>query len=127
MTQMQSDEKQAREQDWMAASNILEIGKKRAEALFEAQNELLIAFENLNRDWANRASAEATLASDATVKLLTARSIPDAANICQEWMGKRMDLWAQDSRWLWSDSEKFMQAGTRLLLNGVSDGTTAGT
>jgi hypothetical protein len=125
MTQQQSREKQAREPaDWMAASHVLEIGQKRAEALFEAQNELLIAFENLNRDWANRANAEAALASDATVKLMTARSIPDAANACQEWMTKRMDLWTQDSRWLLNDGQKFVQAGTRLLFNGAPSATT---
>ncbi len=125
MTYTHGNDNRASEPDaWLPGPHLLDLGKQRAEQLFAAQNELLIAFENLNRDWANRAKSEAELASAATVKLMAARSIPDAADICREWMGKRMDLWAKDSHWLLSDSQKFVQAGARLLFDGTTGAAT---
>lgn len=121
MTRKQNDGKRSRNPgESFAPLHLLEVGRKRAEAVLEAQNELLIAFENLNRDWAIRAKAEAELASNATVKLMGVRSIPHAASVCQEWMSKRMDLWAKDTRWLLDDGQKFVGAGTRLLFNGFN-------
>ena len=88
------------------------------------QNEKTSAFVDLRELSTENIDA---VSGNGVLKLMTARSIPDAANVCQEWMSKSMNLWAQDSRWLMDDGQKFVQAGTKLWLNGFSGGIGAGT
>lgn len=95
-----------------------EIGKKRIEAMMEFQKELLDTFEQLNHAWYTRAKSEASLTSEFVTKLTAARSVPEAATACQECMGKRMEMLAEDSRLFFADSQKFLHLGTRFLMNG---------
>ena len=95
-----------------------EIGKKRIETMMKIQKELFERFEELNRAWFTRAKSEASLVADFVTKLTAARSAPETATACQECMDKRMELLAEDSRRLFDDSQKFLQMGTQLLMNG---------
>jgi len=48
-------------------------------------------------------------------KVTSARSFPETAAAYGEWMGRRMELFADDNRRLWADAQKVMGAGTRLI------------
>ena len=63
-----------------------ETGQKQLEAMAEMQKELIGVIEEVNREWAARAQAEAKLATEFAGKLSAAKSIPDAAAIYQEWL-----------------------------------------
>ena len=101
-----------------------EIGQKQVEALTGMQQELLNAFQDMSREWAARIKAETDLASEFASKLSAARSAPDTAQIAQEWLSRRMDLFAEDSRRFVADSQKFMAAATRMLSGGGRGGST---
>jgi Phasin protein len=95
-----------------------ETGKKQFEAALEVQKELLGTLEEMNRAWLARAQSGVTLASELVGKLATARTIPDAAAACQECINRQMEMFAENSRQMFADSEKLMRAGARLFTNG---------
>ncbi len=95
-----------------------EMGRKQFQAALEMQKELLSTFEGMNRAWRARAQSEVHLASEFIGKLAAVRSIPDAATACQECMTRQMEMFAEDGRRMFADSEKLMRAGTRLFSNG---------
>jgi hypothetical protein len=97
---------------------LADVMQKQFAAMVELQKDLFETFADTNRDWSARAKAEAELASELTAKVTSARSVPEAMAICQEWTSRRMALMAEDGRRLLSDSQKFMEKGARLLSNG---------
>jgi Phasin protein len=117
---------------------LAEIGKKGFDAIIHMQRELCDALGEMNRDWFARAQAEANLASEFATRLTTARSVPDTAIMCQEWMGRRMEMFAEnsrrfvadsrrfveDSRRFLADSQKFMEASARFLSGGFGGRST---
>jgi hypothetical protein len=99
-------------------TEIVEFGKKHVEALIEIQKQFFDAFQEINQAWLARAKSEASLNSELVAKLTAARTVPETADACQECMGKRMELFVEDSRRLLADSQKIMSLGTRFLTNG---------
>jgi Phasin protein len=95
-----------------------EMGRKQYEAALEMQKELLGTFEEMNRAWLAGAQSEMTLAFEFVHKLATARTIPDAAAACQECMNRQMEMFAENGRRMFADSENLMRAGARLFSNG---------
>ena len=95
-----------------------ELGKKRIEEFVNTQKELVEKFQEMNRQWFDRAQAEANLASELASKLTAARSIPDAMAAYQEWASRRFEMMAEDGKHLLADTQKFMEAATHLLPNG---------
>jgi hypothetical protein len=110
----------------LAAPNLLmspemaEMGKKRVEDFVGAQRELLNKFQETNRQWFDRMQSEVKIASDCANKVMTARSIPDAMTAWQEWANRQLEMTAEDAKHLVADSQKFMEASTRLLSSGLS-------
>src|SRR5262245_35430399 len=98
------------------------MGQKQVEALVDVQRELMGIIEEVNREWASRAQDEAKLATEFAGKLSTARSIPDATAVWQQWLGRRMEIFAEDSRKIAADSQKFMAATARALSSGWTGG-----
>jgi hypothetical protein len=84
----------------------------------DAQTELVEQCQDANRHWLDRIEAEITIASEFTIKLTAAHSIPEAMTACQEWGDRRLDMMAEDTRHFLDDTQKFMQAGVRLIANG---------
>jgi Phasin protein len=103
----------------LAPADLATEAKKRMEEFVSAQTELFDIFQESNRQWVGRIQAEATLASELTSKLTAARSIPDAMSACQEWGSRRFEMMAEDTKHLLDDSQKFMQAGAHLLMDGL--------
>ena len=95
-----------------------ELGKKRIEEFVNTQKELVEKLQEMNRQWFDRAQAEANLASELASKLTAARSIPDAMAAYQEWASRRFEMMAEDGKHLLADTQKFMEAATHLLPNG---------
>jgi ABC-type uncharacterized transport system involved in gliding motility auxiliary subunit len=101
--------------DKLTSTPFFELGQQRAEAMVEFQKELLATFEQSNKEWLERMKQEAELVSELTAKLSGAKSIPDAAGIYQEWMGRRVELMRQDAQKLVEDSQKLVSASARIF------------
>jgi hypothetical protein len=95
-----------------------EMGKRRVEEFVHTQTELVEKLQEMNRQWFDRAQSEANLASELASKLTAARSIPDAMAAYQEWASRRFEMMAEDGKHLLADTQKLMEAATRLLPNG---------
>ena len=108
----------------MMPTELFEFGQKRAEALMDFQKELFATFEQTNKSWVERMKLETDLASKFTSKLSAAKSIPEAAGICQEWMGQRMDLLKDDAQKIMDESQKLMKTSSRILGNGVGSASS---
>jgi hypothetical protein len=105
-------------------AEVAEMGKKQVDAVIEMQKEFVKSMEEANRAWAARVKAETDLAAEFSGKLTAARSIPEAAAIYQEWMGKRMELFAEDSQRFVADIQKFAASAARLLPKGWPGGSS---
>ena len=102
----------------MMPAELFEFGQKRAEALMEFQKELFATLEQSNKVWLERMKLEADLLSKFTSKLSAVKSIPEAAGVCQEWMGQRMDLMKDDAQKIMDESQKLAKTSSRILGNG---------
>lgn len=102
----------------VAPINLVEMGKKRVETTLAIQTECLDRLQEMNREWLARAQSEVDIASEFASKLTAARSFPDATTACQEWAGKRMNMFAEDSRRFAADSQKLIETTARLFSNG---------
>src|SRR5215813_10857697 len=101
-----------------------EAGKKQVQAMVDLQQELIDGLEEVSRDWAARIKAETDLASEFAGKLSAAKSMPDTVAIYQEWLTRRMQMFAEDSRRFMADTQKFMAKGTRLFSDGFKGGSS---
>ncbi len=95
-----------------------EKGKKRLEEFVNTQTEFLGKLQEMNRQWLDRAQSETNLASEFASKLTAARTIPEAMAAYQEWASRRFEMMAEDGKHLLADTQKFMEAATRLLPSG---------
>jgi hypothetical protein len=100
-------------------SELIDVAKKKVEALLEVQKELMQTLEGINHELFNRAKKEAELASEFVAKLASVRSVPDATTTYREWATKEMELLAADGRQMFEHGEKIMQASRRLFSNGM--------
>ena len=75
-------QRQAQGEQWLLykqmTAELAAIGKQRFQDFVSAQAELLDQLRELNEVWLDRLRSEANLASEFTVKLTEARSIPEA-------------------------------------------------
>jgi hypothetical protein len=102
------------------------LGKKRLQALFDAQSKLVDALPALSREWMSCAQAERELSSELLTKLTAARSLPESARAYQEWLSRRMDMFADETRMLLADTQKLVDVGARLFaIDGPSTGNGA--
>jgi hypothetical protein len=94
------------------------FGANRFEKVFESQKELFNTFEQINQEWFARAQQENELAIEFAGKLTSARSVPDIMNAYQQWLCRRMLMFADDGRKVFDDCQRVIDAATRLLSNG---------
>jgi hypothetical protein len=93
------------------------------ETIVQMQKHMFDTLAEMNQRWLGRTTAEANLASELGAKLVAARSLPESAEACQRWMAQRMKLAAEDGQRFATDSQKLMQATTRVFSNGWSNGS----
>src|SRR5262245_52452506 len=82
----------------LAAEEFTKFGQEQIETFGELQEEFSGLVQEANRQWLARAEQEQLMAADLTTKLSKVRSLPEIANVYQEWMIKRMEMMAEDSR-----------------------------
>jgi hypothetical protein len=109
-------------------ADLIGLGRKRLEVVLEAQSKLVDTLPALSREWMTYAEAERDLTAELLSKLTAARSIPESTAVYQEWLGRRVDMFAEKTRKLLADSQKLMDASARLFaidLAGRKPETTA--
>jgi hypothetical protein len=91
--------------------------------IVQLQKDMFDTLAEMNQCWLGRATAEAKLASELGARLTAARSFPESAEACQQWMAQRVKMAAEDGQRLATDSQKFMHATARMFANGWSGGS----
>ena len=95
------------------------IGQQRFQDFLSAQAELLNQLRKLNEIWLDRLRSDAKLASEFTVKLTEARSIPEAMSASQEWATRRLQMrlqmMAEDGQQLAAVVQKLAETNARLF------------
>lgn len=105
-------------------TELTELGKRGVEATLNLQKEMSAAIEQASQNWSDRLKAETEMASEFTAKLTSCKSVPEAAQVYQEWLARRMKLVFDDSQKLVADSQKLMNSYTRAVFNGGRGGST---
>jgi Phasin protein len=103
-----------------AQAQFIEAEKKIEDAARRVQNEFLKTFEDIGREVMSCAAAEVERGRKLSEKLTSARSVPDAMAAYQEWLSEEMSARASDANRFMSNSQKFMDASTRMLSKGWS-------
>lgn len=67
------------------------------------------------RGWSERMKKEFELAAELTTSLGSARSVPDTMRVYQDWLGRRMRLFAEEGQELMGDFQKLMNASTQAM------------
>ena len=80
-----------------------------AAELAAMQRTFLDELQESNKQWLDRIQQEAAVASEFASKLAAAH---------QAWTSRRLEMMAEDGRHLLANTQKFMEAGTRLFSNG---------
>jgi hypothetical protein len=98
---------------------LLKTDKGQAEALSTLQKELMEAYEEAGRTWSERARTEVELWSELGKKLTETRSMPEAVQIYQQSLTRRMQMAAEDNQKLAADWQKLAQKFTRAMSPGL--------
>lgn len=99
-------------------ANFLKLGKGQTEALTSLQKELMEAYEEAGRAWSERMRTEMELWSELGKKLTSTHSVPEAMQIYQQSMTRRMQMAAEDSQKFAADCQKFAQKLARTMTPG---------
>ena len=90
------------------------IGQPRIQDFVGAEPRLQTSFR-LSEIWLDRLRSDANLASEFTVKLTEARSMPEAMSASQEWATRRLQMMAEDGQQLAAVIQKLAETNARLL------------
>jgi len=119
---LESNRQSAGSED-MFPRQLTEMGKSYVDAMMEVQAGVLNELRQANEEWIASAQSRLALVSDLCAKLMSARSLPDAAMACQEWTQQRTDLLATDGRRAFIHGQNLLEAGTRLFSSASSKDT----
>jgi hypothetical protein len=100
------------------AANFLKAGKGQAEALTALQKEMMEAYEEAGRVWSERMRTELELWTELGKKLTSTHSLPEAMQIYQQSLTRRMQMAAEDSQKFTADCQKFAQKIARTMTPG---------
>jgi Phasin protein len=96
------------------------LARKRLDAVFETQSKLVDTLPALSREWMSFAVAEQDLTADLLSKLTAARSISESSAVYQEWLNRRMEMFAEKGRKLLADTQKLMEVSAQLFAVDVA-------
>ena len=100
------------------AANFLKAGKGQAEALTALQKEMMEAYEEAGRAWSERMRTELELWTELGKKLTSTHSVPEAMQVYQQSMTRRMQMAAEDSQKFPAAGQKFAQKIARTMTPG---------
>ena len=95
--------------------DINDFGQKQANAFMTMQHEFSAWFEEARKSWTARAELEKELTSELFTRLSSAKTIPDAAQIYQDWLNRHLQVWAEDSRKAMADGQKLVAVAARCM------------
>ena len=93
------------------------LGQKNLEALTAVQKQFFDAVNKANREWLACLNDEATLTSTFAKKVTSAKSIPEAAAVYQEWAGQQMELFSKQAKKVFEEAQDFTQSCTKIMGN----------
>jgi hypothetical protein len=96
-----------------AAAAVGEAGIESVNTGLRLQNEMVDLFQDIAREWFERATSKAELAFVLPNRLTAARSIPDAISAYQLWLGEWMNVLSEDRLSLLSGSQRIMDTSVR--------------
>jgi hypothetical protein len=114
-----ADKRTAPTERGLDATQFLQFGKVRTDAMFNIQKELLDAYAELSRSWAARVKSEVNFWSDLAAKLSNTHSAPEGLGAYRQYVSQRMQMAADDGQRLLSDSQRIMGALAQALPNGL--------
>lgn len=117
MTQQDGRTTEQAEKASRTSKQFADEGKERIDDFAAAQNDLIDCLQNVGRRWTERLRMEASLGADMASQLTASRSFADTTNAVQHWASKHLELAADDTRRMLSDSQQIMDAGTRFWAN----------
>ena len=88
-------------------------GQPEMDAKFKLQKELLDAYEAVLHTWLARVKSEIDFWSDLAASMQNARSIPEALDVYQQSIGRRVQLAAEDGRRMLEDCQNALSIITR--------------
>jgi len=91
-----------------------ERGQEQAEALLAMQKELLETCDQASRAWLDRVKSEVDLWTKLATKLSSTRSLPDALGTYQQCVTQRMQMAAEDGRWMSNEYKRNSPACCRM-------------
>ncbi len=91
------------------------VGMQQADALKAMQSEFQTLFEEARRAYTERVETEQKLTAELISNLSQAKTVTDGAKVYQDWVAKHLQLWADDSRKMVSDAQKFYAATSRMM------------
>ncbi|MBV1698847.1 MAG: hypothetical protein KGK33_15785 [Hyphomicrobiales bacterium] len=100
-------------------SPISDLRSTGVRAGLQMQTEMLGAFEEIGRDWMSCAASQAELAFELPSRLTEVRTVPDAIDAYQAWLGEWLALRGEASRRLILDGQKFVNPGVRYVTRVV--------
>jgi hypothetical protein len=93
-----------------------------AQPMLDMQKAMFEAFQQMHRDWVEKAQTEVRLASELSAKLTGVRSVPEATAAYRDWWNERLNIMAEDGRRFCANAEKLISTGERYLGNGSGAG-----
>jgi hypothetical protein len=96
-----------------------DFGTNGVDAMSKLQKEFMGNLEEMSRAWLSQTQATAALFNDLLTQLWNAHSAPDTVRAYQSFMSRRMEMMVEDSRRFFATSEKFMNAGAKLVADGL--------
>jgi len=89
-------------------------GKQPLEDFAEAGSQIWDRLQDANRIWLERLQQEAALTGEFASKLTASRSLSESATLWQDWTAKHVELATEDARRVFTETQKLIDAGTRL-------------
>ena len=123
--QQQTRERSARNGGAGEMRHAANLGLKSLGEMGDRQREILDTFAQTTRDWVGRAAVETELVSDTMRKLGEASSIPDLVSTQMDFMMKRTQLMAEDTRHMISDMQRLLSMGSAFMIPGAQIGSQA--
>jgi hypothetical protein len=99
-------------------------GMGQAEALTALQKELMAVYEEAGRTWTERARTELELWSELGKNLTATKSVPEAVQIYQQSLTRRMQMATEDSQKFAADWQKLTQKFARAMSPGWGAGSS---
>lgn len=91
------------------------------DVMLKVQQAVLDTYVQMGRAWISRVQSEVDLWNELAAKMAATRSFPEAVGICQESMGQRIKMIADDGRRLLGNSQEVVDK----LARSLSDAGTA--